>query len=211
MKTALLTFILVGIFAVASAKDEVTDSVLEGGTKVTVSVKTDGRTEKRTFEFPKVIADYRVIPFMPGASVIIAAKPREAGDWFWGIAYLGDGASGKGTVVRWTKSPPHDAKLLDVEHPEGDSFVVYAASFKRDFPNANEIRTYAYVNHCPAAVGDRDPAGCLYSGEIGGPLKFEQAEAGADQPATAPESGLESEPEPGGDDNPQPELKVAPR
>ncbi|MES2924927.1 MAG: hypothetical protein V4819_25450 [Verrucomicrobiota bacterium] len=206
MKTALLTFLLVGIIQAASAKDEVADSVLADGSKVTVSVKTDGRTEKKTFDFPKAITDYKVIPFMPGASVIIAAKPREAGDWFWGIAYLGDGAPEKGTVVRWTKSPPHDATLLAVEHPEGDSFVVYAASFKRDFPNANEIRTYAYVNHCPAAFGARDPVGCLYSGEIGGPLKFEQAEqAGADQSATAPES------KPEGNEKPQPESKVAPR
>jgi hypothetical protein len=176
MKTNLITIVLVGIFGGASANDKVADSELTDGNKITIEVKTDRKTSKKTFEFPNAVADYRVIPFMPGESVIIVAKPEEAGDWFWGIAYLGDGAPEAGTVVRWTASPPHDAKLLAVEHPEGDSFVVYAATFKRDFPNANAIRTYAYVNHCPGAVGDRDIVGYLYSGEIGGPLQIGSAE-----------------------------------
>lgn len=189
---------LVGLFGTVFAKDEVTGSALVDGHKVVVSVKTEGGIEKRSFKFPKPISGYKVIPFIPGASVIIAARPKEEGDWFWGIAYLGNGAPEDGAVLRWTKSPPHDAQILALDHPEGDTFVVYAASFKRHSPNANEIRTYAYVNHCPVPVGDRDPVGCLYSGDIGGLLKIEPTEAGAEQPAAQPE--LDSE----DDDKPQP-------
>ena len=173
MRTALPTIILAGLLGTLSAKDAVTESALEKDNKVVVSVKTQGRHEKRSFTFPAPISDYKVIPFMPGASVIIAARPKEEGDWFWGIGYLGANAPVEGTVVKWTKSPPHDAKMLAIEHPEGDSFVVYAAAFKLDFPNANEIRSYAYVNHCPVPVGDRDFVGRLHWGDIRGSLKFE--------------------------------------
>jgi len=176
MRTTLPALILAGLLGTLFAKDEITDSAMTEADKVVVSVKTEGRQEKRSFKFPKAISDYKVIPFMPSASVIIAARPKEAGGWFWGIAYLNEDAPDEGRVVTWTKSPPHDAKLLAVEHPGGDFFVVYAVTFKRDFPNANEIRSYAYVNHCPVPVGDRDIVGCLYSGDIGGPLKIEPAE-----------------------------------
>lgn len=193
---------LAGLLGTLFAKDEVTDSTLAEADQVVVSVKTEGRHQKRSFKFPNAISDYKVIPFMPGSSVVIAARPKEAGDWFWGIACLGENASVEGMVVRWAKSPPHDAKLLAVEHPEGDSFVVYAASFKRDFPNANEIRSYAYVNHCPVPFGDRDSGGCLYSGDIGGAVKFESAEqADAGKPADRSESDSE------GRDKPQPESE----
>jgi hypothetical protein len=188
MKSALTTIILAGFLGTLFAKDEITHSALEEGNKVVVSVKTEGKIYKRSFKFPNPISDHKVIPFMSTESVIVAARPKVAGDWFWGIAHLGDDAPIEGTVMRWTKSPPHDAKILSLERLEGDSFVVYAASFKRNFSNANEIKTYAYVNHCPVPVGDRDPVGFLYSGDIGGPLETISAEQDrAGQPATRPE------------------------
>jgi hypothetical protein len=38
---------------------------------------------------------------------------------------------------------------------------------------ANEITTYAYVNHCPLPGLERDPIGSFYSGDIGGPENFD--------------------------------------
>lgn len=188
LKLTLLALVLMGTLATAPAEDQILDSVLAEGNKVTIHVKVGGRSEKVEFEFPEAISDYRVIPFMQGSSVVIAAKPREPGDWFWGIAPLGNGAPATSTVARWTSSPPHDAKLLAVENPEGDSFVVHAASFKRDQSGGNAIRAFAYVNHCPASLDGRDIVGHLYSGEIGGPMALPGIEpAGGRSPAARPE------------------------
>lgn len=150
------------------AADKITRSVLSDGRVLAVEAHLGEKEVKFEFRFPEVVSAYKLEPFMEGKSVFVAAKPNNGSDWYWGIAYCGDNGSIHVGITRWRESPPKDASLLGIGMPGGDSVVIYASRFVRSSANANEITSYAYVNHCPAPIGGRDLGGHLYSGEIGG-------------------------------------------
>ena len=64
MKTLLKILPLIFVAVSAFAKDEVTNSVLTKENVIEVTVKTEGETLHRTFEFPTAVAEFEAIAFV---------------------------------------------------------------------------------------------------------------------------------------------------
>ena len=173
MKAIITISIVLSMLTSASVlvDDSVQKEELVDRTILNLWINTSEGGVERTFRFPTPIVDYKLLPFTPGDSLIVAAKPANGSDWYWGVAYFKD-SNHKTVITKWSKSPPADAVLLSITQPQKGSVVIYAARFNRNFPNANEIETFAYVNHCPSPFfAEYDLGGQLYSGNIGGPYK----------------------------------------